>query len=78
VSLEAAIRELGRKGPRCTYSVLYDRLTPEQQDELDACMADVDLTSSGIAKGISSEWGLQIGAHVVNRHRNEGCSCGAR
>jgi hypothetical protein len=63
-----------RRGPRCTFSVMYEALEPDDRADLDACMADEGITGAAIARGLNSI-GFDIKQGTVTRHRNGECRC---
>jgi hypothetical protein len=50
------------------------KLEPDDRADLDACMADLSITSAAIARGLNSV-GVEIQQQTVSRHRKGECRC---
>lgn len=64
-----------RRGPRCSFGLIVDTLTPDDLAVLAAAMADPMVTASRIADVLNDE-GHDVSSFTVNRHRRGGCRCG--
>ena len=62
------------KGPRCTVSVLLERLPKAERAELLAAIGDRSLASATISRALAS-LGHTLPQFVLQRHRRGDCGC---
>ena len=76
MSLAAAVAEHAtlKKGPPCTVMLVRDKLSREDQNDLDRLIADRSVTSAAIERGLA-KLGHKLTQHTVARHRRGDCGC---
>jgi hypothetical protein len=67
-------RAESKRGPRCTFGRLLERLDKNERAVLEAAMADPDVQHKRIADVLKAA-GHKMEAHTVSRHRNCECQC---
>lgn len=75
LSHDAFAAEPPRKGPRCSFGLIVDALSPDDLAVLTQVMADPKVSGRVIADVLTAE-GFAVGEYVVNRHRRGACLCG--
>lgn len=63
-----------RKGPQCSAGVAAAKLPPGEADEMEACLLDDRFTDAQVRQALLAR-GLDVGAHVLSRHRRRLCQC---
>lgn len=62
------------KGPQCTAGLARDKLSPEDAADMEACLVDDRFTDAQVSAALKLR-GLDVGAHVLGRHRRGLCQC---
>jgi hypothetical protein len=67
-----------RKGPQCTAGQAAEKLSPEDRDEFEACLADPNITDDRVRRALEQR-GIVVGIPALQRHRRRGqgngCKC---
>lgn len=61
--------------PVCSLAKIKERMTADEQADLDKVLTEPRIFGSAIARKLTSVYGISIKGATVQRHRNGECSC---
>lgn len=60
---------------RCWYRRALEQLSADHMAELDAALADLEITSKTISDVLAEEFDFVIASRTISAHRNRECRC---